>query len=346
MPNESIQERAHNLISDLLIAAAAQQDWAEDHLDVSPEIWVDEPGEDFSRNHPVIIVRRPRVVGDEFISNLQSTIQLSISFMAVVPAKNDPVGIRQARNRAELLRDRAIAAIESQQACGLISIGALSWQHTWSREEEPLMNRSMMLAVEFELRVNLHRRRAAVAAPAMVSGLPVFPDPVSGYSGVSGRSGFCGYSGLNGTNGVDGASGYSGTAGSNGANGTNGASGYSGTAGTNGTNGASGTSGYSGVPHQHSVITDNSASRTLAPTDANAIIRMGASGAVVYVPGNLSSGFVATAIQDGSGRLGWSGVSGMTIRSFGGLLTQAGQYSTATVVVVASGECRLAGQLG
>ena len=100
-----------------------------------------------------------------------------------------------------------------------------------------------------------------------------------------------------------------------------------------------------------SVITESTTSRTLAYlTDQNNIIKTSSGSATtITVPANSTSAFPVGSsveiIQGGSGRVTISPAGGVTIRNADGLNTTRAQWSSASLVKIATDEWILAGDL-
>lgn len=89
-----------------------------------------------------------------------------------------------------------------------------------------------------------------------------------------------------------------------------------------------------------------STSYTLVAADLGKIKRFTSGSAVtVTVPNTLSTGFHCMLSQNGAGQVTVQGDGTLTLRNYGTQLKLAGQYAVASVVVVASNEGRLYGQV-
>jgi hypothetical protein len=86
-----------------------------------------------------------------------------------------------------------------------------------------------------------------------------------------------------------------------------------------------------------SVINDKSASFNLGDTDNGKIIVMNSSNATIITVPSLAVGFNCMIVQRGTGQVGISAASGVTINNRYGFTKTAGQHSILTLVCIATG---------
>ena len=92
------------------------------------------------------------------------------------------------------------------------------------------------------------------------------------------------------------------------------------------------------------VVTDATTARVLSNTDHGKFIRFTSGSAVaISVPASLRADFVCRAIQDGAGRLTFTGTGGATVRSKGSQTATGSQYHVVDLQCMATNEFRLWG---
>ena len=189
---------------------------------------------------------------------------------------------------------------------------------------------------------------------------PTGPTGSTGSTGPTGPTGDCGPAGATGATGPQGSTGPTGPTGPTGATGpagpigpigltgATGATGPTGPAGATGATGSAGPTGPSGSALAG--INTQTASYTLVLTDDLKLIEMNvASANNLTVPPNSSVAFnvgaVMELVQLGAGQTTIAAGAGVTIRSSGGKLKLAGQYSGATLYKRATDEWVLVGDI-
>ena len=145
MPSKTVQKAAH----DLLISIA-------ESLDPAPAVFPYLP-EGFKQPGDTVVIERPSATSREPFSNQQVLVTLETKFIAISPFKPDVEGEDEGKERVDALRDTLVVAIESLPGNGLLSIGAFSWQHSWSFDSDYYVVGSNLIACEFTLSVVLTR---------------------------------------------------------------------------------------------------------------------------------------------------------------------------------------------